>query len=194
MGGVGRETRDALLSAAGEVLRSHGNAAMTTRLVADRAGVPVSQIHYHFGGRQGLLLALLEDENARLLSRQRAMFGQDLPLWKRWEQACDFLEDDLDSGYVEILQELIAAGWSNDEIRDVVATGLRDWLEALTGFAEDAQSQLGFTDIRASDLARVVGYAFLGAEEAMLVGMERRSVVLGALRALGELIRAAEEG
>ena len=35
------------------------------------------------------------------------------PLWQRYEQACDFLEDDLESGYVRVLQEMIAAGWSN---------------------------------------------------------------------------------
>jgi hypothetical protein len=29
------------------------------------------------------------------------------------EQACDFLEDDLDWGYVRVLQEMVAAGWSN---------------------------------------------------------------------------------
>ena len=40
------------------------------------------------------------------------MYGQDVPLWRRYEQACDFLEDDLESGYVRVLQEMIAAGWS----------------------------------------------------------------------------------
>ena len=44
------------------------------------------------------------------------MYAQDAPLWRRYEQACDFLEDDLESGYVRVLQEMIAAGWSNPEI------------------------------------------------------------------------------
>ena len=38
------------------------------------------------------------------------MYAEDVPLWQRYEQACDFLEDDLESGYVRVLQEMIAAG------------------------------------------------------------------------------------
>ena len=60
-----------------------------------------------------MVLALLEAENRRRLARQTAMYAQDVPLWRRYEQACDFLEDDLESGYVRVLQEMIAAGWSN---------------------------------------------------------------------------------
>jgi hypothetical protein len=43
------------------------------------------------------------------------MYAQDLPLWQRYEQACDLLEDDLDSGYVRVLQELIAAAFFGSE-------------------------------------------------------------------------------
>ena len=48
------------------------------------------------------------------------MYAEDAPLWQRYERACDFLEDDLDSGYVRVLQEMIAAGWSNKELGDAV--------------------------------------------------------------------------
>lgn len=71
--------------------------------------MPVSQLNYHFGSKQGLILALFEQENQRRLARQTRMYAEDAPLWQRYERACDFLEDDLDSGYVRVLQELIAA-------------------------------------------------------------------------------------
>ena len=54
------------------------------------------------------------------MARQEAMYSEEAPLWKRYEQACDFLEDDLESGYVRVLQEMIAAGWSNAEIAEKV--------------------------------------------------------------------------
>ena len=38
------------------------------------------------------------------------------PYGNATSDACDFLEDDLDSGYVRVLQEMIAAGWSNKEL------------------------------------------------------------------------------
>src|SRR5947209_18272069 len=97
-------TRDAILEAArGRVLQD-GIARLSTRSVADAAGVPLSQLHYHFGSKQQLILDVLEAEDARRIARQTAMYGEDRPLWQRYEQACDFLEDDLASGYVRVLQ------------------------------------------------------------------------------------------
>ena len=105
------------IEAARECLLADGHANLSTRRVADRAGVPLSQIHYHFGGRQGLVLALLAQQNEQLLERQQTMYGAEAPLWQRYEQACDFLEDDFDSGYVRMLQEMIAAGWTDRDDR-----------------------------------------------------------------------------
>src|SRR3954469_13815032 len=113
---MANETRGRLIEAARECLLADGHAALSTRRVADRAGVPLSQIHYHFGSRQGLVLALLATENQQLLVRQRTMYGADVALAKRYEQACSFLEDDFASGYVRMLQEMIAAGWSDQAI------------------------------------------------------------------------------
>ena len=46
------------------------------------------------------------------------------PLWRQWERACDYLDEDIESGYVRILQEMIAAGWSDAE----VAAAVRDYM------------------------------------------------------------------
>ena len=111
--GVEPKTRESILSAAKAALLDGGYARLSTRRIAEAAGVPLSQIHYHFGSKSNLVLEVLEEENRRLLQRQEMMYGQEMPLWKRWEQACDFLDDDLESGYVRVLQEMAAAGWSD---------------------------------------------------------------------------------
>ena len=77
------ETRTRILAAAKTSLLQVGYARLSTRVIAETAGVPLSQIHYHFGSKQGLVLELLEQENRRLLGRQAAMFGADMPLWKQ---------------------------------------------------------------------------------------------------------------
>ncbi len=92
------KTRRELLAAAESCLRQHGYGALSTRQVALAAGVPLSQIHYHFGSKQGLLLALFKDLNNRLLRRQTEMFDSDLPLSRQWQLACDYLDEDLASG------------------------------------------------------------------------------------------------
>ena len=111
------DTRTLIMEAARRRLLADGYAGLSTRKVADDAPVPLSQLHYHFGSKQGLILQLLEDENQRRLDRQSSMYAEDAPLWKRYERACDYLEDDLESGYVRVLHEMIAAGWSNAEIQ-----------------------------------------------------------------------------
>ena len=87
---------------------------------------------------------MLEDENRRRLARQARMYSSDRPLWQRYEQACDFLEDDLDSGYVRVLQEMIAEGWSNDGDRRPRSRALLSgWYALLIEVAEEAEARFG---------------------------------------------------
>jgi len=60
------ETSTTLLEAAKKVLRQNGHSGLSTRDVAAAAGVPLSQIHYHFGSKQGLMLALFDYLNTQL--------------------------------------------------------------------------------------------------------------------------------
>ena len=99
------ETSTTLLEAAKKVLRQNGYSGLSTRDVAAAAGVPLSQIHYHFGSKQGMVLALFEYLNAQLLDRQNALFGDTtLKLSEQWDRACQYLDDDIASGYVRVLQ------------------------------------------------------------------------------------------
>ncbi|HEY6570855.1 MAG TPA: helix-turn-helix domain-containing protein, partial [Candidatus Limnocylindrales bacterium] len=125
------DTRATILAAARERLLAVGYANLSTRAVAEAAEVPLSQIHYHFGSKQQLILAVLEGENARLLERQRTMYAGSEPLWRQWDQACDFLEADLESGYVRVLQEMIAAGWSDPEVASAVREFVGGWYRLL---------------------------------------------------------------
>ena len=163
--------------------------------MADAAGVPLSQIHYHFGSKQRLILALLEAENGRLLERQREMFDAPDPLWVRWELACDFLDADIESGYVRILQEMIAAGWSDTEVAAAVREMVGGWWDVLADVARHEQergSDLGgFTP---DEVAALMGTPFLGAEELILLGVaESRLPMRSALRKVGALLRRVAE-
>ena len=138
------ETGTSLLEAAKKVLRQNGHSGLSTRDVAAAAGVPLSQIHYHFGSKQGLMLALFDYLNAQLLDRQNAMFHDtSLSLSQRWDRACDYLDEDIASGYVRVLQELIAASWSDPEVAKVVRAGLIGWVDLIAEVARKAERELG---------------------------------------------------
>ena len=189
------DTRTTIVEAARARLLADGHSGLSTRKVADHAGVPVSQLHYHFGSKQGLLLAVLEAENLRLLDRQSRMYSADRPLWQRYEQACDFLEEDLDSGYVRVLQEMIAEGWSNPAVGAAVRDVLRGWYSLLTAVAGEAEARFGsLGPFTAAEVATLIGNAFIGSESLILLGFERDDLpVRAALRRIGILIRDLEE-
>jgi AcrR family transcriptional regulator len=188
-------TRTAILEAARKQLLSEGYAGLSTRKVAEGAGVPLSQVHYHFGSKQRLILSLLEEENLNRLARQKELYGEPLPLWKRYEQACEYLEDDLESGYVRVLQEMIAAGWSNPEVGSAVRQLLRGWLDLLTEVARDAERVHGpLGPFTPEEAATLIGNLFMGAEALLLLGFDRRQLpIRSALRRITEVIRAIEE-
>jgi len=189
------QTRATILAAAKAALLETGYASLSTRKISETAGVPLSQIHYHFGSKQKLVLEVLEEENRQLLDRQTRMYGEDVPLSKQWEQACDFLDDDLESGYVRVLQEMVAAGWSNEEIAVAVREDLRGWADLLTAVAGRASRQLGaLGPFTSSEVATLVALCFLGAEAMILLGMDEEAMPSRtALRRIGELLRGLED-
>lgn len=191
------DTSATLLAAAKKVLRKSGYSALSTRDVAAAAGVPLSQIHYHFGSKEGLLLALFEYLNDELLERQQAMFGNPaLKLSEQWDLACTYLDEDLASGYVRVLQELWAAGYSNPQIAKVVRAGILRWQDLLTITARRAEERFGnFAGLASEDVAALVSAAFIGGEAFILLGAETRELpIRKALRSVGDLIRRLEAG
>jgi AcrR family transcriptional regulator len=189
------ETGTTLLEAAKKMLRQNGYSGLSTRDVAAAAGVPLSQIHYHFGSKQGMMLALFEYLNNQLLDRQQRMFGDPtLKISEQWDLACQYLDDDIASGYVRVLQELIAASWSDPAVAKVVRAGSMGWFDLLVAVARRAEQELGgLGPFSAEEVGALVANAFIGAESLYLLGAEKKGApVRAALRRIGDLIRIAE--
>ena len=189
------DTRGTILAAARSALLQDGYARLSTRRVAEVADVPLSQIHYHFGSKQQLILAVLDAENSRLLDRQAGMYAGPEPLWRQWERACEFLDADLESGYVRILQEMIAAGWSDPEVASAVRDMIGGWFALLADVARrEGERTGGLGPFTPEEIAALMGLPFLGAEAQILLGFsEREMPARSALRKIGAVIRQLEE-
>lgn len=192
----GEATRRRIVDAAREVLLERGHAAASTRAVADEAGVRLSLVHYHFGGKQGLLLEVLERENELLLQRQHKLYAAPGPLADKWRVACDFLDEDVRSGYVRVLWELWAAGLADEDI----AAG---WRAAMAGWRSLLESVfVAWADGLALDLpispravATLIGNLFEGIEIELLAGVPPQDAPhREVLDAIGVLIERAEAG
>ncbi len=190
----GLQTRLRILDAAREVLLERGYGGTSTRAVADQAGVRLSLVHYHFGGKQKLLVAVLQDENERLLERQRTLYAGPGPLAEKWRTACQFLDQDIHSGYVRVLWELWAAGLADEtlaaEWRAAMA-GWRDLLESVfAAWAAEFRLELPLSP-RA--IATLVANVFEGVEIELLAGVgEHEAPHREVLDALGALIERTE--
>lgn len=67
------DSREKLLAAARDEFVAHGFRGAAIRRIADAAGVTAAMIHYHFGGKQGLYLAVMENAARPLLSGLAAL-------------------------------------------------------------------------------------------------------------------------
>jgi AcrR family transcriptional regulator len=190
------ETSTNLLEAAKTVLRKNGYAGLSTRDVATEASVPLSQIHYHFGSKQGMVLALFEYLNAQLLHRQSALYGDtSLKLSEQWDRACDYLDEDIASGYVRVLQELIAVSWHDAEVAKVIRAGLMGWFELIVGVARKAEQAApgALGPFSPEEIGALTGMSFIGAESLYLLGLEKKGApIREVLRRVGDLIRTTE--
>ncbi|WP_374350289.1 CerR family C-terminal domain-containing protein [Chitinimonas sp.] len=84
---VGDETRQALLDAATTVFLAEGFRAARVKDIAAAAGVRLSAINYHFGGKEGLYLAVLQ-YHARLALQHSPLPQPDAgkPLEQRFRE------------------------------------------------------------------------------------------------------------
>jgi len=138
-----RAVTEALLDAAERLLLQVGHAGITTRGVAAEAGVNHGLVHYYFGSMEELLLQVLERFTARLIERQRAMYGADVPFIEKWRTAMGFIDEDLAAGYPKVWWELQALAWNRPDLRERLARVDEEWRGVLTEAFERAIDEYG---------------------------------------------------
>jgi AcrR family transcriptional regulator len=85
----GDDTRAKIIDETVRCIVEEGFAAATAKHVAERAGVTWGVIQYHFGDRNGLLTAVVDDGVARLIDSLSSAEVSDLPLRERIEVVVD---------------------------------------------------------------------------------------------------------
>lgn len=191
-----KETKRELLDAAQQVLLDEGYSGLSTRRVAEAASTQMSQIQYHFGSKEGMILALFEYLNGQLIDRQTRTFeNPDLSIAEKWALSCDYLDEDIDSGYVRVLMELTAAGWSNPAIGEAVRAAYAEWRDLILLIARQLEQELGsLGPFSAEEVGALVSASFIGAEAAIMLGYESPETPFrDALRRFGKVIEYFEE-
>ncbi len=128
---------DALLDAAERLLVDLGYAGITTRRLAEEAGVNNGLVHYYFGSIENVMVRALERFTERLIARQRAMYAApDVPFIEKWRTAMRYLVSE-DVAYEKVWYELQALAWNRPDLRERVDHVEAEWRALLMeAFAE----------------------------------------------------------
>ncbi|MBA3244599.1 MAG: TetR/AcrR family transcriptional regulator [Actinobacteria bacterium] len=132
---------EALLDAAERLLVEVGYAGITTRKLAEAAGVNHGLVHYYFGSNENLLVRALERFTDGLIARQQALYDSDEPFVEKWRTAMRFLVDD-DAAYEKIWLELQALAWNDPSLRTRLAHVTAEWRRVLTDAFREPHRQL----------------------------------------------------
>ncbi|MEP5763454.1 MAG: CerR family C-terminal domain-containing protein [Halieaceae bacterium] len=140
----GNQTRDSLLAAALQVFGRDGFHAASTRAIADAAGVNQALIAYHFGGKEGLYLAVFEHITASMTEHMQPLLDalqleiESLdPGSADGRRACLDIMDRLLQGITRMFGQREAAGWVKLVMREQ-----QDPTEAFDIFFQGPYSQM----------------------------------------------------
>lgn len=171
----GDDTRAKIIGETVRCIVEEGFAAATAKHVAERAGVTWGVIQYHFGDRNGLLMAVVDDGVTKLLGSLSTADVAGLPLRQRIEVVVDTAWSCYSSPTSMAAFEILrATRWSEDSRRHLLDVN-------------EAIGQLGrlITDDPANDgVAEVIWAALRGVVLVqMIVGapvdwqVERRALI-----------------
>jgi AcrR family transcriptional regulator len=133
---------ETLLDAAERLLVDAGYSRVTTRRLAEEAGVNHGLVHYYFGSIENLLVRTLERFTDRLVERQRAMYAADVPFIEKWRTAMRYLVEE-DVRYEKVWLELQALAWNRPEMGERLAHINGEWRAVLAEAFARPRDELG---------------------------------------------------
>jgi AcrR family transcriptional regulator len=190
----GATTRAAILRAARDRLVEVGYANLNVRDIAREAGVNHALIGYHFHGKQQLVLAVLDEANKQLLERQARMYEGTTSASRQWQQACDFYDEDLKSGFVRLLMELMGASFHDPELRREFVPRVSGWHRLVEMAVKDFIAGSGLElPVSAEAISAWIVWFWTGMEASMMLGIgEKEGHQREALTAVATLLRRVE--
>jgi AcrR family transcriptional regulator len=147
------------------VLKSRGFNGASARSVAAEAGVNQALVFYHFGTVAELLLAALDEVSARRLRRYSSELVEVRDLVSLVELAARMFREDIDSGDITVLAEMISGSSSNPELGAEVAKRMAAWKGFASTAIESGLTGSGLSSLVPMDEAAHAAVAlFLGLE------------------------------
>jgi len=158
-------SRTRVMQAALKTLKKEGFAGTSARAVGRTGGFPPGLIYYYFDSLEALLLAAIDMTSSARLARYRDVLSKAGSFAEILEAAALLYREDLDTGHVAAVQELIAGASSSPSLRIGVSRRIAPWIELaeeqITRFADRSASG-AFIPVHA--IAELVVALYVGLE------------------------------
>jgi TetR/AcrR family transcriptional regulator len=132
LGSEASEVRTLFIDAAEAILSEGGGRTISSRLVAERAGLKMQLLYYYFRTMDDLLLQVVQRVDQRRLERFQEALASSDPLRTMWQQLCDPASATLAAEMLAIAQhreairtEIVAAG---ERFRDLQTAAVQELL------------------------------------------------------------------
>lgn len=156
-------TKQVIVAAALETVKEEGFARASARSIARRGGFNQALIFYHFGSVQSLLLAALDATSSSRLERYETAIAEAAGAAGIVEVARRLHTEDLDSGHVTVLSEMIAGSVGNPELGREIVARMEPWLDLVERSIDLALAGSPFAgSLPSRDLAFAVVAFYLG--------------------------------
>jgi AcrR family transcriptional regulator len=186
-------TRDKLLDAAAEVLRTEGLSALSARSVAARAGVNQALVFYHFGSVAELVETALRRSADLAVATYRNRFDDVASFTELLVLGRELHAAERDRGNVAQMAQVMSGALADDTLARAGRYALEQWtrqIETVLGRLLADSPLRGL--VEPAGLARAVGASFLGLELYEGVDPVGAASAMGALESLGNLLEMVD--
>lgn len=162
---AGTPTTERIVTAAVETLKREGFGGSTARAIARTGGFNQALIFYYYGSLDRLLLAALDRTSAERMDRYVSITSEAQDVAGLLKVAADVYREDLRSGHIKVLAEMIAGASSHPELGPEIARRVEPWIEFATNATRRVLAGSGLDGaITAEDVAYGVVALYLGIE------------------------------
>jgi AcrR family transcriptional regulator len=142
------QTRSSLLAAAARVYARSGFGGATLDEVAAEAGFTKGAVYSHFGSKENLLLALMEEHLASQVAEQIALFDRERTTWERpLAGSARWMEQlDQDADPFRLFVELWIYAQRDERLRQRLAGGLDALRVTFARFAAESAADAGLEE------------------------------------------------
>ena len=125
--GRGADTRERIIEGAWSIIAERGLSGLTTRLVAQRAGVSHGMCNYHFAGKDDLVIAVVDYARHYWITPLEEHLAEPMPARAKLERIIDWMAKPATREVMRVHTQLLSQAEWNDELRERMAVEYGRW-------------------------------------------------------------------